>query len=752
MAAGADAAPPPPPGMIGALLRRFHGVPPHQVAVRALRRLRRAADEARARRRDRRRCTHPLRGVPSGPLLRYVPAVDPGLLRPWGGEVAALAALYREHRFDLLGSGGVRVAHGMECRGVEGHRYEPGPPVHADAAGAWLAGRVGAANLDHARRVWALVDDGYAPIDWQLDFKSGYRWDERTWYRDVAFGRLPGVDVKVPWELARMQHLPMLAWAHALARAGAEGMEPAEAYAREFRNQVLDFIAANPPRFGVNWVTAMDVAIRVVSWLVAYDLFRAHGAVFDAPFEAELARSVYAHGAHVAANLEWSAGVRGNHYLADVAGLLFIAAYLPRTGETDAWLAFAAQELAAEVEHQFTPDGAGFEASVCYHRLSAEMVAYGTALLLGLPAQKRAALAEYDARALRTTPPLRPGPARWFRLSAAGEVQVPPAFVERVRRMAEFTAHVTRPDGRVAQVGDNDSGRFLKLRPVHHALTVGEARRRYANLDGYRALPDGAAYLDEDFLDHRHLCAAIGALFAGDGGADGEPLEAALVRALAGGTLPGPPPGTESAAERARVGTEADWTRILAALEGDGGLTRVEQRFEVGDGGAQPLALYAYPGFGLYILRAPGVFLSLRCGDVGVGGLGPHAHNDQLSMELVVDGRDVARDPGTYLYTPLTARRNEYRSVRAHAAPRVDGREPGRLDLDPFRLDAAGRGECLYFGPRGFIGLHRGFGAPVYRVVRVDANTIHVNDYGTGLSAAPAEPPPFSPGYGKRHA
>ena len=47
--------------------------------------------------------------------------------------------------------------------------------------------------------------------------------------------------------------------------------------------------------------------------------------------------------------------------------------------------------------------------------------------------------------------------------------------------MAEFTLDCTRPDGQVIQIGDNDNGRFLKL---------------------VQTVP-------EDFLDHRHLVAAL---------------------------------------------------------------------------------------------------------------------------------------------------------------------------------------------------------------------------------------------------
>src|SRR4029077_4232742 len=90
-------------------------------------------------------------------------------------------------------------------------------------------------------------------------------------------------------------------------------------------------------------------------------------------------------------NLEWDPEFRGNHYLADLVGLLFVAAYLPSTPETDAWLAFAATELIAEAQRQIHPDGSGFEASTCYHRLSVEMMVYAVAILDGLTPFERAA-------------------------------------------------------------------------------------------------------------------------------------------------------------------------------------------------------------------------------------------------------------------------------------------------------------------------------------------------------------------------
>ncbi len=146
------------------------------------------------------------------------------------------------------------------------------------------------------------------------------------------------------------------------------------------RDRILDFIATNPPRFGVNWRCTMDVGIRVANWVVAYDILQAYGARLDSGFLAVLARSVAEHTLFIATNLEWHPVFRSNHYLADICGLAFAAAYLEdarsgrRPPQAERWFSIAVRELAAETDSQFYLDGANKEASVCYHRLSSEMV------------------------------------------------------------------------------------------------------------------------------------------------------------------------------------------------------------------------------------------------------------------------------------------------------------------------------------------------------------------------------------------
>ena len=629
--------------------------------------------------------------------------------------IRGVSEMYLAHRFDLLGSGWTEVRHGAACRGLQGIRFEPRSPVQTDGQGAWLDGRINAANLAEARRLWGLVSADYRPIDWQLDFKSGFRWSEREHSDRVRFGDVRGADVKVPWELARMQHAPLLAHAYRLASTGAEAFQVPERYAREFRDQVLDFLATNPPRFGVNWASPMEVAIRAANLLAARDLFAAAGAQFDPAFDQVFERSIVEHGRHVFAMLEWHPLYRGNHYLCEIAGLAFIACYLRPDGEILRWKKMALRSLAEETQRQFHEDGGNIEASTGYHRLSGEAVVYASAL----------AFAEFDA-----------------------------AHGARIQAIAEFARQYARPDGAAPQIGDQDSGRFLKLAPHFIRMTVREAKARYADLDGYRELADDATYWDEDIRDHRHLVAAVAGLLGSEPAeaAAGGQLEQELVSSLRG---PGPRAPVRPR-KAVAVGDGRSRDRLLEKLQGLLPAQRARYAFEFGPGARRACG---FPDFGLYVFRTDQSYLCIRCGPIGNHGLGAHAHNDALSVELNCMGRDIARDPGSYVYTPLPAERDRYRSVRAHFAPHVAGREPGTLGPGVFRLGDEAQARCLYFGEDGFLGTHAGYGAPVHPWVSFADTMLVIEDYSEGgiLEAAggigpdhPFVPVPFSGKYGAR--
>lgn len=96
----------------------------------------------------------------------------------------------------------------------------------------------------------------------------------------------------------------------------------------------------------------------------------------------------------------------------------------------------------------------------------------------------------------------------------------------------------------------------------------------------------------------------------------------------------------------------------------------------------------SFPHAGWFTLRDGDEYLALRAGDNGQAGWGGHAHNDALSFEYGIDGRNFLVDPGTFAYTADPEARNLFRSTAYHNTLRVDGQEisnipPGEL----FRLE-----------------------------------------------------------------
>jgi len=212
-------------------------------------------------------------------------------------------------------------------------------------------------------------------INWHCDFKSGYCWNPKTFYLDIKYGDKKGVDVKVPWELSRFQHLVTLGEAYWFTGD--------KRYTKEFINEIDDWIENNPPQYGVNWKCTMDVAIRVCNWILGYYFFKDSEEITD-EFLIKFLKSLLIHGKHIERNLEKSwRGFTSNHYLSDITGLVYLGIFFKDTKIGQKWLNFGIKELKKEIKKQVYPDGCDFEASTCYHRLVLELFFFSTLLGFG---------------------------------------------------------------------------------------------------------------------------------------------------------------------------------------------------------------------------------------------------------------------------------------------------------------------------------------------------------------------------------
>jgi len=258
---------------------------------------------------------------------------------------------------------------------------------------------------------------GKEEIQWNRDQLSGFDWP-LDYHADLELIRNDGSDARVVWELNRLSQLVTLGRAYAVTND--------ERLSREFRRQLGSWHTQNPVGRGINWSCAMEVALRAMNLLAAFALFL-HSPQLDEFALKDLLQMFDQHGAHIQRNLEFSHIATSNHYLCDIAGLLWLGVLLPELEAATEWREFGLRELLAEMNKQVLPDGADWEAATGYHRLKAEVFLYS------------------------------------FVLCHLNGIDIEEKYWVKLREMIEYMRAYLRPDGRAPLLGDSDSGRILAL-------------------------------------------------------------------------------------------------------------------------------------------------------------------------------------------------------------------------------------------------------------------------------------------------
>lgn len=272
------------------------------------------------------------------------------------------------------------------------------------------------------------TNDGYVKIAWNTDVKSGYIFATSYDNSDFLKGIPQGTDIKNPWELARMQHWPQL------ALYGLCNNHERQKIQTEFRNQMKDFIECNPVGQGVHFFCAMEIAIRAINLMISYDIISQYEDMsFDEEFVSIFETYLYSHYQAIINRLEknYFTGHTGNHYLTDLCGLLWISMYFESL-ETKRLLIAVIAELRKEEKKQFTDSGSNFECSTGYHILASE--------ILGLS---------------------------FFAIGNINVKELQSKDIERLSDLKKILNVFEARDHRIIQIGDNDSGRVLKLNPIY---------------------------------------------------------------------------------------------------------------------------------------------------------------------------------------------------------------------------------------------------------------------------------------------
>lgn len=285
------------------------------------------------------------------------------------------------------------------------------------------------------------------PVNWQLDPLSGRSAPL------VHFTRVPYLDTdvvgdhKLTWEVNRHQWFPQLAQAWLLTQDAR--------YANHAARLLDEWLTANPPKLGINWCSALELAFRMQSWIHGLRLFGNVEAIPPA-LRSRLLVAIEVHARHVERNLStWFSP--NTHLTGEALALLSVGIAWPDLPDATRWRKLGWHVLRDTLPQQIRRDGVYFEHATWYQAYTVDFCA--TAITLA----RYAKLPGWDS------------------------------LVPCLQRAAKALRDVIRPDGTIARLGDDDGGSLFTFRMPAVGDLSDSLWRASAALDDPALLPARAA-------------------------------------------------------------------------------------------------------------------------------------------------------------------------------------------------------------------------------------------------------------------
>ena len=284
----------------------------------------------------------------------------------------------------------------------------------------WQAGlRERAEKLLNHRINFFSLDDCHLGevIDWNRDHEAGIAAPKgfagSIDYRDYS---VTG-DAKIVWELNRHHHLVVLARAYQVTGDMR--------YAEEVIAQLRCWLQSCPFGQGMNWRSPLELAIRLINWVWAFDMIRGSGLITPV-FQKELLSAVYLHLWEITRKYSQGSSAN-NHRVGEAAGVFIASQYFPALDPQGIWRQQSRAILCEEIQAQTYPDGANREQAFGYHLFVLQFF-----LLSGLVARR-------------------------------ANVDFPEAYWSQVNKMLEFVGALSEGGDKAPSYGDCDDGYVLDL-------------------------------------------------------------------------------------------------------------------------------------------------------------------------------------------------------------------------------------------------------------------------------------------------
>lgn len=268
--------------------------------------------------------------------------------------------------------------------------------------------------INHRLNVFEIK--GYSlgnPILWNADPHSNLPWPD-NFFSDVCYrGENRLGDIKYVWEINKHKHLVTLGKAFAITGDMRFGIC--------FVEHIDSWLVQNPPYTGVNWISSLEIGLRLINWVGAFEFFQGRYD-FPSEFLKRFSASIHLQGEHISKRLS-NSRYANTHLIGEAASLIVLGLFFGDLKFARQWLHRGMEVLEREIQLQVYHDSFEKEHSFYYHRFFLDFYLY----LLPLLAR------------------------RGFCFS--------PSTLQRIEEMSHVMMHLMQPDGELPRVGDIDDAR-----------------------------------------------------------------------------------------------------------------------------------------------------------------------------------------------------------------------------------------------------------------------------------------------------
>jgi hypothetical protein len=208
---------------------------------------------------------------------------------------------------------------------------------------------------------------GAIPTHLQFNQKSTSHWSSYQ----IGTNESGLVDIKDIWEAARFSWVFVLGQAYHLTHN--------EKYAAFFWEKADLFLESNPPNLGPHWMNGQEVALRLISFVFAQQVF------YNSPHSTTektscLQAALAAHARRITATVIYARSQCNNHILSEAAGLYTAGVFLQGIPEVTRWRQSGWTLFIQGLRDQIAPDGSYIQQSVGYHRFMLQLAIWVKAM------------------------------------------------------------------------------------------------------------------------------------------------------------------------------------------------------------------------------------------------------------------------------------------------------------------------------------------------------------------------------------